>query len=422
MVSGNGFSAFHGWLLQRIYQAVGQPPIRLMLKNGTTVSPAKLPPVADIVVNDPKALTSMLIDPEVGFGDAYRDGRITVEGDLLAALESVLPYMSAPGHRNWYAGLVSKCMDFVQRNSMRGSRKNIQRHYDLSTDFYRLWLDPDLVYTCAYFPSPSATLEEAQTAKLDYVCRKLQLQPGERVVEAGCGWGALALHMAKNYGVSVKAFNISREQIAEARRRATELGLSQRVEFIEDDYRNISGQYDVFASVGMLEHVGRENYKELGRVIQRSLTETGRGFLHFIGRNRARAFSRWTRKRIFPGAYVPALSQVMQMLEPWNFSILDVENLRLHYAKTLEHWLARFDKSRQRVAEMFGPEFIRMWRLYLAGSAASFRVGTLQLFQVVFARPGCQPLAWTRSHLYKSGAQKEEPREQEEARWMHATS
>lgn len=417
MVSGNGFSAFEGWLLQRIYQAVGQPPIRLMLKNGATVSPAKVPPVADIVVNDAKTLMALAVDPEVGFGDAYTQGQITVEGDLLAALESVLPYMSAAGRRNWYAGLVSKCMDLVQRNSLRGSRKNIHRHYDLSTDFYRLWLDPDLVYTCAYFPSPSATLDEAQTAKLDYVCRKLQLQPGERVVEAGCGWGALALHMARHYGVSVRAFNISHEQIVEARRRAKEAGLSQRVEFVEDDYRNISGEHDVFVSVGMLEHVGRENYKELGRVIQRSLTETGRGFLHFIGRNRARAFSRWTRKRIFPGAYAPALSQVMQMLEPWNFSILDIENLRLHYAKTLEHWLARFDKSRQRVAEMFGPEFIRMWRLYLAGSAASFRVGTLQLFQIVFARPGCQTMAWTRSHLYKEAAQ-----EPEEPRWMHATS
>src|SRR6266567_1948686 len=181
----------------------------------------------------------------------------------------------------------------------------------------RLLLDPQLVYTCAYYPSPGATLEEAQVAKLDYVCRKVQLQPGERVVDAGCGWGALALHIAKNYGVTVRAFNISHEQVSVARRRAKELALSHRVEFIEDDYRNISGECDAFVSVGMLEHVGREHYRDLGSIIHRSLAKTGRGLLHFIGRNHPHPFSTWTRKRIFPGAYAPALSEVMQVFEPW---------------------------------------------------------------------------------------------------------
>jgi cyclopropane-fatty-acyl-phospholipid synthase len=189
------------------------------------------------------------------------------------------------------------------------------------------------------------------------------------------------------------------------------------VEFVEDDYRNISGKYDAFVSVGMLEHVGREHYGEFGNMMQRSISERGRGFLHFIGRNQPRAFSRWTRKRIFPGAYAPALSQVMQIFEPWNFSVLDVENLRLHYAKTLEHWLARFEKSKQRVSEMFGPEFVRAWRLYLAGSIAGFRVGTLQLFQILFARTTSGRIPTTRAYLYK-----ETKLEPEETRWMTATS
>ena len=417
MFLGDRFSALEKWLLQKIYDAVGRPPLRLMLKSGASVSPETDLPVANIVIDDLKTLMWMVMDPEVGFGDAYRDGRITVEGDLLAALESVMERMTRANHRNWYGKVVSKGMDFLQRNSLHGSRKNIHRHYDLGTDFYRLWLDRDLVYTCAYFPSPSATLEQAQTAKLDYVCRKLRLQPGERVVEAGCGWGALALHMAQHYGVSVRAFNISHEQILEARRRAKETGLAHRVEFVEDDYRNISGKYDAFVSVGMLEHVGREHYREFGKIIQRSISETGRGFLHFIGRNQPRAFSRWTRKRIFPGAYAPALSQVMQIFEPWNFSVLDVENLRLHYAKTLEHWLARFEKSKHRVSEMFGPEFVRAWRLYLAGSIAGFRFGTLQLFQILFARNVSGRIPTTRAYLYK-----EAKLEAEETRWMTATS
>ena len=217
---------------------------------------------------------------------------------------------------------------------------------------------------------------------MDYICRKIQLQAGDKVVDAGCGWGALALHMAKHYGASVKAFNISKEQILFARDRAKEEGLSRQVEFIEDDYRSILGQFDAFVSVGMLEHVGAEHYKDLGRVVHRTIGATGRGLLHFIGRNQARSFSPWIRKRIFPGAYVPALRQVMDLLEPWDFSVLDLENLRYHYVRTLEHWLARFESSTGRVSQMFGPEFVRAWRLYLAGSIAAFRVGNLQLFQL----------------------------------------
>ena len=160
---------------------------------------------------------------------------------------------------------------------------------------------------------------------------------------------------------------------------------SSSVEFIEDDYRNVSGHFDVFVSVGMLEHVGRENYPELGRVIHRTIGDTGRGFLHFIGRNRPQPFNVWIRKRIFPGAYPPTLRESMEVLEPHNYCVLDVENLRMHYAKTLEHWLARFESSFDTVVRERGMEFARMWRLYLAGSVASFRAGNLQLFQVLFA-------------------------------------
>ena len=417
MSAQNKFSRIDEWILQKIYRAVGEPSVRLGFRNSAEVSPKDALPVAKIVVEDRKTLLRLLLDPEAEFGDAYSKGRIRLEGDLVSALEILYRSMSEAGQQSWYVKLVSKCMEYVQRNSLRGSRRNIQRHYDLNTDFYRLWLDPQLVYTCAYYPSPGATLEQAQVAKLDYVCRKVQLQPGERVVDAGCGWGALALHMARNYGVTVRAFNISHEQVSVARRRAKELALSHRVEFIEDDYRNISGECDAFVSVGMLEHVGREHYRDLGSIIHRSLAKTGRGLLHFIGRNHPQPFSTWTRKRIFHGAYAPALGEVMQVFEPWDLSVLDVENLRLHYAKTLEHWLARFEMSEQQISEMFSPEFMRAWRLYLAGAVAGFHVGTLQLFQIVFARTACQRIPWTRAHLYTK-----EQHEEQEIKWMHATS
>jgi cyclopropane-fatty-acyl-phospholipid synthase len=417
MSAQNKSSRIDEWILQAIYRAAGQPAVQLGLRDGAEVSPKAALAVANIVIQDRKTLLRLLLDPEAEFGDAYSMGRITLEGDLVSALEILYRSISEVAHHSWYVKLVSKCMEYVQRNSLRGSRRNIQRHYDLNTDFYRLWLDPQLVYTCAYYPSPGATLEEAQAAKLDYVCHKVQLQSGERVVEAGCGWGALALHMARSYGVTVRAFNISREQILFARGRAKELGLSHQVEFIEDDYRNISGECDAFVSVGMLEHVGREHYRDLGSIIHRSLTKTGRGLLHFVGRNHPHPFSTWTRKRIFHGAYAPALGEVMQVFEPWDLSVLDVENLRPHYAKTMEHWLARFENSEQQISEMFSPEFMRAWRLYLAGAVAGFHVGTLQLFQIVFARTDCQQIPWIRAHLYT----KEQDKEQE-TKWMHATS
>jgi cyclopropane-fatty-acyl-phospholipid synthase len=258
-----------------------------------------------------------------------------------------------------------------------------------------------MVYTCAYFPEPNASLEAAQQAKLDLVCKKLWLQNGERVIEAGCGWGALALYMAAHYGVNVKAFNVCEEQIEVAKDTAKRMGLQRQVEFIHDDYRNIQGKYDVFVSVGMLEHVGKSHYAELGEVINRTIGNAGRGLLHFIGRDSKANLSPWIQKRIFPGGYVPALTEALPLLEKHEFAVLDTENLRLHYARTLEEWLARYEKAFDAVTSRYGRSFARMWRLYLAGSAAAFHTGSLQLFQITFAGSKCAELPWTRAYLYR---------------------
>ena len=388
------------WLLGRISKVIGPMPIRIALADGEAMSLSDSP-VATVIIPDRKTLARLLLDPEVAFGDGYAGGTIQVQGNLAKLVEAIYQTRSQENSRGpLYSRLASKWTDGLQSNTLGGSRRNIHAHYDIGNAFYKLWLDQQLVYTCAYFPTPSATLEQAQTAKLDYICRKLRLQPGETVVEAGCGWGALALHMARHYGVAVKAFNVSHEQILFGRQRAEEEGLSGQVEFIEDDYRNVSGKFDAFVSVGMLEHVGARNYKDLSDVIRRSIGESGRGLLHFIGKNQPGAYSRWMRKRIFPGAYIPALREALEILERWNYSVLDVENLRLHYAKTLEHWLERFEKSQQQVVSMYDSKFVRAWRLYLAGSLAAFRCGSLQLFQIVFAGPRCRPVWWTRAPLY----------------------
>jgi cyclopropane-fatty-acyl-phospholipid synthase len=368
----------------------GHAPLRFSLEDGTDLFDSGPDRVATVLLRDRATLLSILIDPEREFGDAYSKGRIEVRGDLVAALEAAYRAVDRVGSETRRRGSRGG-------HSLRESRANVHRHYDLGNDFYRLWLDDQLVYTCAYFKHPGMSLEEGQVAKLDRVCRKLLLRPGERVVEAGCGWGALALHMARRYGVSVRAYNVSAEQVRYARARADKEGLSTLVEFVEDDYRSIVGRFDAFVSLGMIEHVGTEDYGRLASVIRGGLDPThGRGLLHFIGRDRARALNSWIRTRIFPGAYPPTLAEVVNgVLEPAAMSVLDVENLRPHYADTLAHWRARFEAAGDAVVAEYGEEFRRAWRLYLAGSEAGFRTGSLQLFQVVFGGE-CGGAPWSR--------------------------
>lgn len=395
----SGFPFLEKWLLRQVMKAVGPAPIRFAI--GDEISPPCAGSVATVEVRDLRTLAALMVDPEIAFGEGYADGRIEVHGDLAAALTAVYEaWPQGQADHRWYQHWTSQWAAWRQQNSLDGSRDNIHRHYDLGNDFYELWLDPQLLYSCAYFPTPSATLEEAQEAKLEHICRKLHLQPGERVVEAGCGWGALALYMARHYGVRVKAFNISHEQIRYARQRAAEERLNDRVEFVEEDCRRIEGSFDAFVSVGMLEHIGRDDYRRLGDVIYRCIGDNGRGLLHFIGRSYQGDFSRWIRKRIFPGAYAPTLAEAMGVLEPHRYSATDVENLRLHYAKTIEHWMERFEKAAPQVRSMYGQWFERAWRLYLAGALAGFRADTLQLFQISFAGSKHTTIPWTRAALY----------------------
>jgi cyclopropane-fatty-acyl-phospholipid synthase len=375
----------------------GAPPLRVVLWDGEEVGAPAGTARFTLRLRDRGTLWKVLANPDLGFGDAYSDGRLEVEGDFLAFLETM--YRLEEEQRGLLARLWGR-LNRLQGSTLARARSNIHHHYDIGNDFYRLWLDEQLVYTCAYFPSPAASLEEAQVAKMDHVCRKLHLRPGQKVIEAGCGWGALALHMARRFGVRVRAFNISHEQVAHARERARAEGLERQVEFVEDDYRNITGTCDAFVSVGMLEHVGPRHYRQLGRVIQRCLAPAGLGLIHSLGRNSPRPMNAWLGRRIFPGAYIPALREMMEVLEPYEFSILDVENLRLHYARTVEHWLHRFEQVADRVAGMFDARFVRMWRLYLAGSLAGFTTGLIQLFQIVFAPGASHAVPWTRAHVY----------------------
>jgi cyclopropane-fatty-acyl-phospholipid synthase len=397
------------WLVERALRKLGNPPIAIVLWDGQQIHTSAEPPVVRLRFHDRAALWRVALDPRMQFGEMYSDGRLDVDGDIsemMIALDHALVRIGrtdigANGPLIWLRRA-------LYPNHAAQAKKDIQRHYDLGNDFYRLWLDEQMLYTCAYFAESSMTIEQAQSAKMDHVARKIWLQPGEKVIEAGCGWGALALHLARRYGVTVRAFNTSHEQILYARARARAEGLHERVEFVEDDWRNIRGSCDAFVSVGMLEHVRPVNYRRLGDVIYGCLKPNGRGLIHSIGRNKAQPMDPWIDRHIFPGAIPPSISQMMDLFETRDFSVLDVENLRLHYALTLRHWLVRFEQSSERVREMFDDRFVRMWRAYLAGSLAAFEAGALQLFQFVFAPGASKNVPATRQHQY-DGAMPPEP-------------
>lgn len=393
-------------LLQRLLHRLGNPPVALALWDGREVVAPNAAPAVRLRVKDRATLWRLAVDPELQFGEAYSDGTLEVDGDLLTLLRIVQSRLVGPQHAGRRAHALFR-RNGRRRNTLHGSRENIHQHYDIGNDFYKLWLDERMLYTCAYYRDPRMTLEEAQVAKMDHVARKLQLRTGETVIEAGCGWGGFALHLARHYGVTVKSYNISHEQIAYAREAARRENLDGRVEFIEDDWRNITGTCDAFVSIGMLEHVGLDNYRQLGEVIGRCLHAEGRGLIHSIGRNYPAPLNAWTERRIFPGAQPPSIRQMMEIFEHQNLCVLDLENIRLHYAVTLRHWLERYEEHVDTVREMFDERFVRMWRLYLAASVAAFEYGALQLFQVLFAPGRSNTVPWTREYQYVAGEQPE---------------
>jgi cyclopropane-fatty-acyl-phospholipid synthase len=395
-------TAFDRALAARVQRAIAGSAVRLELWDRTSPYDASRPSVGDLLIHDRGTLVGLAVNPDLYFGEAYMAGRLDVRGGLEPVVEALTRATALP--TPWRARITRA---LTVPNTLRTARHNVHHHYDLGNDFYQQWLDRELVYTCAYFARPDMSLDDAQQAKLDLVCRKLQLRPGDSVVEAGCGWGALALHMAKRYGARVRAFNVSREQLAFARERARQEGLTSQVEFIDDDYRNVSGTFDVFVSVGMLEHVGLSRFHAFGDVVRRSLRrDGGRGLLHFIGRDTPCALNPWIRRRIFPGGYTPTLAEVTsRVLGPAGMSVVDVENLRLHYARTLELWGAKFQAAKDWVRETYSEEFARAWELYLAGSQAAFATGWMQLFQIVFAPRESAPPFQTREVLFESDRQ-----------------
>jgi cyclopropane-fatty-acyl-phospholipid synthase len=331
-------------------------------------------------IADNKTLWRIVRHPELAVGEAYMDGTFVIERgtiyDFLALAARNGKNVKQRGRR-----------DMMHKNPRKASRRNVERHYDLSGQLYRLFLDADRQYSCAYFARPDMSLEEAQEAKKRHIAAKLLIEPGHRVLDIGCGWGGMALTLAEEFGADVTGVTLSTEQLNEARARAAKKGMGSQVRFDLRDYRDVQGTFDRIVSVGMFEHVGAAQYQIFFDALYNRLAKDGVALLHTIGNFHGPGRNNpWIEKYIFPGVMVPALSQIAVAAERSGLIVCDVEILRLHYAETLKAWNERFQAHRSEVRALYDERFCRMWEFYLAGAEAAFREGDLVVFQVQLAK------------------------------------
>ncbi|MEW6767487.1 MAG: cyclopropane-fatty-acyl-phospholipid synthase family protein [Pseudomonadota bacterium] len=326
----------------------------------------------------------LLLDPELAFGEIYTNGSFVMErgsiADLLAIAMGQPDMLPRWGRLLWWVRYLGRHLQ--QFNSQFRAKRNVARHYDLDGRLYRLFLDSDMQYSCAYFETPDTSLDDAQLAKKRHIAAKLLVKPDHRVLDIGCGWGGLGLYLAGVAGAQVTGVTLSKEQLGVANARAGEMGLSARATFLMQDYRTVPGPFDRIVSVGMFEHVGVDFYDAYFSHCAEVLADNGVMVLHAIGRSEGPGITNpWIAKYIFPGGYIPALSEVLPAIERAGLLVDDVEILRLHYAKTLKAWRERFLARREEAAKLYDEHFVRMWEFYLACSEMSFRYQNMMVFQ-----------------------------------------
>ena len=366
---------------------------------------------ASLEIASDAALRKLCLNPSLGLGEGYMDGTVTFnERGLEDTLVLLLRNREAGGLPGWLRATNTAryhARRFIQRNAPSRARRNVAHHYDISDDLYRLFLDQDMQYSCAYFTDPDMSLEAVQEAKKAHIGRKLRIEPGCHVLDIGCGWGGMALTLARDFGARVTGITLSENQLAIARRRAAEEGLSDRVSFVLQDYRHTSGTFDRIVSVGMLEHVGVPNYATYFSRVSELLAPDGIALIHTIGRSAPpMPHDPWINRYIFPGGYVPSMSELAAPLEQAQLWQSDIEVWRLHYARTLRHWRSRFETHRDRVLEMYDERFVRMFRYYFTICIISFehQMQAVYHFQLAHDRKAV-PL--TRNYLYAGNARGE---------------
>ena len=376
------------------------------------------PIIGPLVFHDRSALKQIIYDTDLGFGEAYMDGRLDFHGDI-HDLVLLIQNNASRLTQLFQTGLIRVLKrGFDKATSVKEQRADIYHHYDLGNDFFKLFLDPSMTYSCAYFKSPEDSLETAQLQKIDHILRKLNLSPHESLLDIGCGWGGMIQRAATNFGVTAHGITMAQEQVIEAEERVQVANLSGKVTVELSDYRQHAAdivkthkQYDKIVSVGMYEHVGRPNLGLYIKAVADMLKPGGLALIHYISKMKEDPAGSFTTKYIFPGGYIPSLRETIALLPEQDLRVLDIENIRLHYAYTLDAWADNFEKNLSQVREIFAnrerlgerwggqieaEQFIRMWRLYLRGSAAGFRSGELDLHQILVSKGANNGLPLTR--------------------------
>ncbi|MBU3202351.1 cyclopropane-fatty-acyl-phospholipid synthase family protein [Clostridium estertheticum] len=351
-----------------------------------------------MILNEPIAKADLINDPSMAFGEAYMSKKLEIQGNIQEVIESLYNNKeSFLSNSSRYENLVKKLIHSVKNN-----KDNIQHHYDIGNEFYKLWLDNSMTYSCGYFKSPEDSLSTAQENKVEHILKKLSLNEGDTLLDISCGWGELIITAAKKYKVKAMGITLSLEQFEKVSERIKLEGLSDLVEVQLLDYREVKNRkFDRVVSVGMLEHVGKDNIADYFANVNKLLNEKGISLVHCIVGIDESGTNTWIDKYIFPGGYLPVLNELITCIANKKFDVIDLESLRMHYGRTLEHWASNFEKALPEISKTKDETFIRMWRLYLNACAASFNCGNITIYQILFTKNANNNLPWTREYMYK---------------------
>jgi cyclopropane-fatty-acyl-phospholipid synthase len=389
-------------LLLTLSSKLPEIPFEVRFWDGQSERFGKGEPSFSIIFKKKSVARNIFTKGSMGFIEEYVNGNIDIEGDFQQLVHIGIDSQFQEMKLSLKTKAAILLRHLASLNTLKGSARNISHHYDLGNDFYKLYLDESMTYSCAYFKNDGDTLEEAQHQKYEHICRKLQLKEGESLVDIGCGWGGMLIHAARHYGIKGLGCTLSQHQAEYATKKVIQEGLEKSITIVLKDYRNIKGQFDKFVSIGMFEHVGKGLITTFTEKIKTILKPGAIGLLHTIGKERDTPSDPWTMKYIFPGGYIPVLDHVIRTMGRTNLVPIDIENLRLHYAATLDEWARRFEMKADDIERMFDQKLVRTWRMYLRGSSAAFRWGDLRLYQILFTNGLSNSLPLTRDHIYHS--------------------
>ena len=399
-----------GAVLDKLSQAYPETPFAVRFWDGKESRYGKGTAKFTVTIRSEGTIKKILGGGTQAFGEEYMDGNIDIEGDLQTMVAFSEKWEEIAGKMPLWARIGARLKQLLPR-TIGVDKKNIHYHYDIGDDFYSLWLDPTMTYSCAYFKEAGNDLETAQKNKYDHICRKLRLQEGQTLVDIGCGWGGMMFYAAENYGAKCTGYTLAENQFDSVKQKIEEKSLGGKVEIYLADYRKAKGKYDKFVSIGMFEHVGKKNYPEFFKSVKKILNPKGIGVLQTIGGTTGGPNDPWIEKYIFPGGFIPTLGMISDNMAKAKLVLQDVENLGLHYGMTLDAWVGNFenriDAVRRAVVNRLRDEkqaerFIRMWRLYLNASSTTFKNGGNRLYQVIFSNGIDNNWPLTRNYIYHS--------------------